>query len=126
MAEIVTGFVIHLIIPLAGLLYFLKIRKQMSLEKIPNPPETELFVVFATYGGLLILILTAFFWKWSGAASLGFLYLILGAPILILIKGKSLYNARETSKYHMWVYNSSIYYFLITPTTFIALFIIFL
>jgi len=55
----------------------------MKKDNIQNKPEVELFMIFATYGGLLLVILTELFWKWSGMASLGTFYLILGAPIVM-------------------------------------------
>ena len=66
--EIIIGLTIHLILPLAGLFYFLKIKSQMQRDNIVNAPTFELFIIFATYGGLLIVTMTTFFWQWSGLA----------------------------------------------------------
>ena len=116
--EIIIALTIHLILPLTGLLYFLRLKKQLKKENIPNAPTTELFIIFSTYGGLLIVVLTTLFWQWSGMASLGFFYLILGAPIVM---GLIAYRHKQTktiSKYHYWTYLSGLLYFAIAPVTF--------
>ena len=74
----------------------------MTRDKISNPPTMELFAVFATYGGLVLVVLTTFFWKWSGMASLGMFYLILGAPIVMGVIAYRQYKTRQKSKYHKW------------------------
>jgi hypothetical protein len=122
--EIIIAFTIHLIIPLMGLLSFLQLKHKMKRENIQNAPTTELFIIFATYGGLLLIVLTALFWQWSGMASLGLFYLILGAPIAM---GFIAYTQREQktiSTLHNWVYNSSLLYFIIAPVTFFVLFLV--
>jgi glucose uptake protein GlcU len=116
--EIIIALTIHLILPLTGLFYFLRLKKQLKNENIPNPPTTELFIIFSTYGGLLLVVLTTLFWQWSGMASLGAIYLILVAPIVM---GIIAYRHRQTktiSKYHYWTYLSGLLYFAIAPVTF--------
>jgi len=111
--EIITGLTIHLVIPLSGLLFFLQLRIRMKKENIQNKPEIELFIIFATYGGLLLVILTELFWDWSGMASLGTFYLILGAPIVM---GLIFYRHRHTrnhSKYHQWTYILAFAYLIV-------------
>ena len=75
----------------------------------------DLFFIFSTYGGLLMVTLTALFWKWSGMASLGTFYLILGAPIVMGIIGYRNHKNKELSKYHMLTYKTGLLYFLIAP-----------
>ncbi len=122
--EIIVAYTIHLIIPLVGLLSFLQLKNQMKRENIQNPPTTELFVVFATYGGLLLVVLTALFWQWSGMASLGLFYLILGAPIAMGFIAYSQKLKKTISKFHNWTYNSGLLYFIIAPVTFFILFLV--
>lgn len=122
--ELIIGLIIHLFLPLAGLLYFLRIKKQIEHENITNAPIIELFAIFATYGGLLLVILTTFFWQWSGMASVGIFYLILGAPFVM---GYILYRHRETkdfSRYHKYIYKAGQLYFVIAPLTIGLLFLI--
>jgi hypothetical protein len=57
-----------------------------------------------TYGGLLLVILTSIFWYWSGMASLGCLFLVAPAPILMLIIAYKNYKLRSISLYHRLVY----------------------
>jgi len=53
--EIIIVLTIHFIFPLAGLLCFLKLKGQMKRENIQNKPTIELFIIFMTYGGLIIV-----------------------------------------------------------------------
>ena len=122
--EIIIALIIHLILPLVGFLYFLRIKKQMELENITKAPIIELFAIFATYGGLLLVILTTFFWQWSGMASLGIFYLIFGAPFVM---GYIVYRHTKTknlSKYHKYTYKAGQLYFVIAPLTIGLLFLI--
>ena len=122
--EIFWGIFIHLAIPLAGLFIYLRLLKQIKAEEIIEAPKKELFVIFATYGGLVLVILTTFFWIWSGMASLGFFYLLIGAPILMGIIASRLKPNKEISKYHYWAYKSSIWYFAIGPFSLLVLFLV--
>jgi len=122
--QIISALTIHLILPLTGLLWFLRLKKQMKTENIPNAPTTELFIIFSTYGGLLLVALTTLFWLWSGMASLGTFYLVLVAPIIMGIIAYRHRKTRTISKYHNWTYLSGLFYFAIAPVTFIVLFLV--
>jgi FtsH-binding integral membrane protein len=124
MTEILTAIVIHLIVPLIGLVLFLRLRNKMTKEKIANPPTVELFIIFATYGGLLLVTLTSLFWKWSGMASLGTFYLMLGAPVVMGLIAYRNYKLRHESKYRDWTFKSGLLYYVITPLTFAVLVIV--
>ncbi|RYY19449.1 MAG: hypothetical protein EOO04_21985 [Chitinophagaceae bacterium] len=93
----------------------------MKTENIANPPALELFIIFSTYGGLLLVILTTYFWQWSGMASLGTFYLILGAPIAMGAIAYRTKQAKTMSKYHYWTYISAIFYFAIAPVAILIL-----
>ena len=119
--EVIIFITIHLVIPLLGLLYFLHLRKRMNSNNVLNAPTIELFLIFATYGGLLLLTLTTLFWKWSGMATLGAFYLILGGPIIM---GIIAYRHRQTktiSKYHKLTYLFGLSYFVVAPLTLLFL-----
>lgn len=120
-AEIIIALTIHLFLPLIGLFYFIRLRAKMKKEEIQNAPIIELFIIFATYGGLLLVILTTLLWKWSGMASLGSFYLILGAPIAMGIIAYRHRKSKKDSKYHKWTYLSGILYFIITPLVILIL-----
>jgi hypothetical protein len=81
--EVIVFIAIHLIVPLIGLIGFLYVVRKIKQNQIEEAPVFELFIVFATYGGLLLVTLTTLFWFWSAMASLGTFYLIIGAPIIM-------------------------------------------
>ena len=120
--NIITPLVIYLLIPLAGVIYYLTLNKRMKVQKITDPPMIAMFIIFFTYGGLLTLILTSFFGGWSGMASLGMFYLIFLAPIAMIIIGVASHKKRDLSIYHRRMYNFSSLYFLIAPVAFFILF----
>jgi hypothetical protein len=122
--EIVTFGIIHLVVPLIGLFFFFRLKWNMKKEKIQNPPVIELLSIFVTYGGLIMVVLTTLFWQWSGAASLGMFYLVLGAPIVMGAIAYGLYRIKEESKYHKWIYNLALLYYAIAPITILILFAI--
>jgi len=122
--KVIIALTIHLLIPLIGLFYFLRLKKRMKNENIQNAPTIELFIIFATYGGLLLVALTTLFWLWSGMASLGTFYLLLGAPIALGLIAYRLRQTRKNSKYHNWTYISGLLYFVIAPVTFLVLFLV--
>ena len=95
----------------------------MKSENIQNAPTVELFIIFSTYGGLLLVTLTTLFWQWSAMASLGASYLIIGAPIAMGIIAYRHRNTTTISKYHKWTYLSGLLYFVIAPMTFFLLFL---
>lgn len=107
---------IHLIVPIAGILCFLKIRDDMLEKEIVSPPIIQLFVIFATYGGLLLVFLTALFWYWSGMATLGFFYLLFLAPVVMLALAYQLYSERKLSKFHRATFTASVLYPVIIAT----------
>jgi hypothetical protein len=123
-AEIIIALTIHLLLPLIGLFYFIRLIKRMKKEEIQNAPIIELFIIFASYGGLLLVTLTALFWKWSGLTSLGTFYLILGAPIAMAIISYKHRKTKKTSKYHKWTYLLGILYYAIAPVIFVILYLV--
>lgn len=121
--EITIAFIIYLLIPFTGLMYYLRIYKLMKTENIPNAPGIGLLIIFATYVGLLLLALTSLWGVWSGLASLGTFYLLLVAPFIM---GFIAYRQRHTkavSKYHKLTYLSALFYFVVSPVVFVLLFL---
>lgn len=80
----------------------------MKREDIQSPPILAFFVLFATCGGWLVVLLTDLFWKWSGMASLGFFYLTLIAPFVTAGFALGLRKRRGLSPYHKTAYIASI------------------
>jgi hypothetical protein len=123
MTEILIAIFIHIVVPSVGLGFFLRLKTKMKKEEVTSPPTIELFIIFATYGGLLLVTLTTLFWKWSGLASLGTFYLITGAPIIMGLIAYRNYKRRLESKYRDWTFNLGLLYYAIAPLTFAVLFI---
>ncbi|MEZ4804464.1 MAG: hypothetical protein R2852_02975 [Bacteroidia bacterium] len=91
----------------------------MIREKVENPPIIDLFLLFSTYGGLLLVILTAYFWKWSGLTLIGALYLFYLGPIVMGSIALINYRKRKVSNYHLWTFRLGLLYFIVI--TFITL-----
>jgi len=114
---------VYIIIPLLGLVVFLFINRKMRLENIVNPPTMVIFIVFTNYGGLLLLVLTAYFLEWSGAASLGVFYLIFIAPVVMAFIAYKPSKNRHVSIYHKRSFIACISYFVIAPLVFLVLYL---
>lgn len=105
--EIVKATLIHLAVPIAGLQVFGWLRNNMRAAQIERPPVVPLFIIFATYGGWLMVTLTSLFWYWSGMASLGLIYLVFIAPIVMSVLAVRLYRERRLSRYHRGAFIAS-------------------
>ncbi len=123
MKSILTIIIIHILIPIIGIYFFIRIKNQISNHKISHPPIVDLFIIFGTYGGLLLVTLTALFWKWSGMASLGAFYLVLGAPILMGIIIYRQNKNKHLSIYHKRIFQLGLLYFVIAPMVFLILYL---
>jgi len=97
----------------------------MKSENIQNRPIIELFIIFATYGGLILVFLTELFWHWSAMASLGTFYLVFGAPVVMGIIAYRHRHTRKISKYHKWTFILAIAYFIVLVITFVLLIFLF-
>jgi hypothetical protein len=75
-------FFIYVVTPLLGVAAYAMLLRKMSAARVDSPPTIAFFVLFFTLGGWLLVLLTAWFWEWSGMASLGMLYPLLVAPVL--------------------------------------------
>ena len=121
--EITIAFIIYLLVPFAGLMYYLRLYRLMKVENIPNAPAVGLFIIFATYGGLLLLALTSFGGVWSGLASIGTFYLLMVAPFIMSFITYRQRHTKAVSKYHKLTYLSALFYFIVAPVVFILLFL---
>jgi hypothetical protein len=54
------------------------------------------FLIHFFYGGLLLILLTAFFWSWSGMASLGALVCVFIGPVVLLAQAWWLYGDKDS------------------------------
>ena len=82
-------------------------------EKIQDALIIEFFIIFVNYGGFILVVLTAFFWHWSGMASLGIFYLIFVAPITMCIIVYRHHREKTISNYHKWAYVLGLIYVII-------------
>ncbi len=115
--------VIYFIMPLLGLILYVFMIRKMENANLEYTPKGEYFAIFFVYGGILIILLTEFFWKWSGLASLGAFFLISIAPIILGIIAFSLYKKRMKSKYNLWAFRLSFFYELIVSAVIIFIII---
>ncbi|WP_242916080.1 hypothetical protein [Pontibacter liquoris] len=122
--EIIIFLTIHLIVPMAGLIFYLRLVQKIKREKVENPPIIDLFLTFATYGGLLLVMLTTFFWEWSAMASLGAFYLTILGPIVMGVIAYKNYKNRNVSKYHEWTYWAGKAYFVFLAVSVLIAFIV--
>src|SRR5215467_15137034 len=112
--ELVRAILVNFVAPLAGLKVFFWLRERMFEERIQRPPVAPLFIIFATYGGWLMVVLTSLFWRWSGMAALGLFYLVLVAPVAMTVLAIILYRQRRLSGYHFASFVASgVYPFLV-------------
>jgi hypothetical protein len=105
-----TAIGVNLLVPLLGVVAFALLCRRMQRRDIQSPPYFSYFILFATFGGWLMVCLTALFWKWSGMASLGVFSLMLVAPFLTAGIAFSLRNRRSLSAFHRSAYVASIAY----------------
>jgi len=122
--EVLVAIVIYLIVPLLGMGTYLLLVKRMLREDITNPPIIELFVIFAIYGAVLLIALTSLFWVWSGAASLGTLFLVFGAPIVMGFIAYRTRKRKNKSRYHQWTYALGWSYLVFLPFFLFTLYLI--
>jgi len=118
----ISPLLIYVIVPIVGVIIYLILRRRMIFKSVIKPPIWEMFIIFFTYGGLLTLILTVFFWEWSGLSSLGVFYLIFLAPVAMFIVAYRQYKKRKTSIYNLWMFYLGALYFIIFPRTFLILY----
>ncbi|HEX5081489.1 MAG TPA: hypothetical protein VFY40_05555 [Blastocatellia bacterium] len=85
----------------------------MIKAEIPKAPIIPFFILFATYGGWLLVGLTFLLWYWSGIATLGLAYLTFIAPIVMLALAVRLYKQRNLSSFHFGAFAASAAYILI-------------
>ena len=108
--EVLRAVLIHLVVPGAGALLYLSIVRRMLDQQIKDPPVISLFIIFATWGSLLVLVLTRFFWYWSGMATLGLAYLVFLAPIAMGVIAVRIYLDRKLSRFHKGAFVASVAY----------------
>jgi hypothetical protein len=100
----ITPLLIYVLTPILGVGVFWALIHKMRSAMVVSPPVVPYFILFFTLGGWLTVLLTVWFWEWSGMASLGMLYLILVAPILTAFMSWRLRIQRKLSRFHAWAF----------------------
>ena len=104
---------IHVLVPLVGLTVFVLLCRKMQ-RTTQSPPFLSYFILFAIFGGWLMVCLTALFWRWSGLASIGVAALVLVAPFVTAGVAIHLRSRRPKSAFHRGAYFASIAYCCLT------------
>ena len=110
LVHFIIGLCVNLLPPLVGLLGFTFLCISMRRANILSPPFISYLLLFVMYGGWLLVLLTSIFWKWSGMASLGVLFLVLVAPFVTAFLGWRLYQRRCLSRFHRAAFVASVSY----------------
>jgi uncharacterized membrane protein SirB2 len=120
---LITGIFIIIALIITALLAVVpqKMKHAENKNVTDDVPKIELLIICLTYGGLLLVVLTELFWRWSGMASLGTFYLILVAPIIMGVIAYRHRHTKTNSKYNKWAYLFGLLYFVIAPVTFVLL-----
>jgi hypothetical protein len=118
--EIFTFLLIHLITPALGLIGYIFLIKKILKGSIENPPLIDLFFIFSMYGGILMIILTSIFWKWSAMASLGAFFLAIPGLIIMCFIALRNYKIRHVSIYHRLSFGSGLAYCIMITLTFLV------
>lgn len=108
--ELTKGIVIHIVVPLVGVAFFLALCFRMRKARIPSPPFVPWFIIFFSVGGWLLIALTVFFWKWSGLASIGFVFLVLVVPWITAGAAWRLRGRRLISSFHRFAFLGGVTY----------------
>jgi hypothetical protein len=116
--HVIVGIGVNIVVPLLGLIAFVLLCRKMRHANIESPPVFYFFILFATCGGWLMVLLTALFWEWSGMASLGVFYLVLVAPFVTAGIAFSLRRRRALSVFHRAAYVASVVYSGLMVVTF--------
>lgn len=106
----VVAILIHLVVPGAGLAAYGRIVRRMQAEAVPHAPVASLFVIFACYGGWLLVLLTSLAWYWSGMASLGVGFLVVLAPFIMVALAFRLGREAHLSRYHRAAFHAAAAY----------------
>jgi len=110
LSKVIAAVGVNLVTPFFGVMAFALLCRWMWRARIQSPPFLSWFILFATFGGWLMVLLTAFFWEWSGMASLGVFYLALVAPFVTAALAWSLHRRRTLSSFHRSAFIASIGY----------------
>jgi hypothetical protein len=121
--EMFKAVFIHIAVPLIGLSVYLKICYDIKKKSIPEPPFLPLFILFAAFGGWLMIFLTICFWEVSGLMILGGFFLLFIMPIVVIFCVLSLYLQTNISRYHLYSLRACFVYLIFVTCIWILLFL---
>jgi len=110
--DYVVPIFIYIILPLIGLGYYIYLALKMKAE-VKDPPYITVFSLFYIYGGLLVSLLTALFWKYSGMMTILVFFQTFAAPVIVIFIAILNYPKRQKSVYHRWSFYGASAYILI-------------
>lgn len=93
--EILIAVFIHLLVPLAGIGWFVVISRRLRSQGATWGFVAQLAIAFLCWGGVLMILLTALLGMWSGMATLGFFFIIRISPVLMAGIATSLHFTRN-------------------------------
>jgi hypothetical protein len=105
---------VNLAVLAVGSFLYLKVRRDMQRRQVPNAPDVPIILVFLGFCGWVALLVTALFWRMSGAASIEYLVLLIPVPLAILGCVGWLFPLRKISRYHRYALAAGILYLVIT------------
>ena len=94
------GLIINLVPPVLGLGLYFWLCTKMKAQRFSIWLQFAYFQIFFIYGGLLMVALTTIFWEWSGMASLGCLFLLVPAPLIMIVQTAKIWSFRKRSRFH--------------------------
>ncbi len=121
--RVLIPILIYIAVPGQGLLLFLHLKEFIRRHQMPALPDIPLFLVFVSYGGWLMGLLTELFWHVSGMAALGAIYLIFIAPVVLGYFAWQLRNQRDRSQYHFRLFLACALYSILPVALMILVFI---
>lgn len=82
----------------------------MKFERVENPPNAYLLILFITYGGWLLMLLSVGLWYFAGVMKPAIVYLMFLAPLVTFIMAALLFRRRKASLYHKIAFLASLAY----------------
>jgi hypothetical protein len=91
---------IHLVVPAMGVVEFVALLWRMRRAGVGRALGVPYFLIHVFYGGLLLIVLTALFWEWSGLASLGVFACVFLGPVILSLQAWRLRKGMRDSRFH--------------------------
>jgi len=121
--KIVLAALVHILFFLVWIFLFIRLKRKIKKE-ISEPPLFDVFFLFMNYGALIFVMLTNFFWYWSGFASVMTFYLILVSPFVMGLIAHRNYKKRQIAVIYKRIFQLGFAYFIIAPLLFLMVYLI--